>query len=585
MFLKREMCPQTAGAPTPESRQAEKLSAMTFSTVGDTASDFGSFDSVPEKKHSAAPKRSKGPSAFFNKTKIIIAAAVAVVVLVTVGVIIAACSGIFGSGDIKYENNAYMTYVGKDDKHHVVSNGEVINHEFQGEVELIPAADNSFAYVFDNGDEGLYMYILEGKKLTSVLDTPVEEMLTTATLKPGIIFTESGSTGLKYMFYTPDKGVQEISKETKKPDNFLVSADAKTVVYTIEGEDASDRIPYVYENGIYDKLVSRNCIPVAISSYGDYVYVTSKGNGGVTKLHVIDRVKEEVNTIAEKFLYVLEMNVKGDEIIFCTGDGPDSFSDIFDGDIFEVKSYIYRHGKKSDNVIELGANFITTAEGATPDVAIHKTFADKYLETDVYESDAEEFTYHLTTKYAIETIHSHKGQFSPNGKFFYYLNDYGDLYKLDLKDKARSTSLICESVKVFAVTEKSNVYYLDSDNYLAFYKESTKSKPRISSEANQVSFYSCSNKLYFAENESEVIYVTEEGNEKDIAKFGSSELKGVPYFSSQVTKKGYAVVYNESTESYSIYYTSNGNRFKLLKGITDCEELGYGIEVPESIEW
>lgn len=587
MLLKREMRPQTAGAPTPDNKWSKKLSSLTFSAMNDTTNDFGSFDNEPERGHAPARKRKSSPSGFFrslDKTKVIIAAAIAVVLLVSVCVTIVACSGIFGSDDIKYQNNAYMSYVGKDDKHHVISNGELLDHEFQGEVDLIPAADNSFAYVFDHGDDGVYMYILEGKKLTSVLDTAVEEYIATATLEPGIIFVESGNSGLKYMFYSPEKGVQEVSKEKKKPDDFLISADAKTIIYTIEGDDANDRIPYVYENGIPDKLTPQSCTPVAVSSYGDYVYVERSG-----KLYAIDRTKKDIAVSAvadsENFLYILEMNVKGDEVIFCTGEGPDSLADLLDGDIFSVKTFLYRHKEKNDNVILLGNNFVTTADGAAPDVAVHKTFADKYLETDAYGTSTEEHTYHLTTKYEVETIHSHKGQFTPNGKFFYYLNDYEDLYKLDLTDKTRSTSLVCESVKTFAVTEKSNVYYIDSDNYLVFYKESTNSKPRISSEANEMSIYRCSNKLYFAENESEIIYVTEEGNEKDIAKFGSSELKAVPYFSSQVTKKAYAVVYNESAETYSIYYTSNGNRFKLIKSANDCQELGYGVEIPAPIEW
>ena len=591
MIFEREMRPQTAGAPTPNSAYSNKRSSMTFNAANDAAGDFGSFDSEPERGYAPTRKPSKSSFNSFNyfkknkKNTIIIASAVAAVLLIAACVMIAAFSGIFSSGDITFQNNAYMSYVNQD-KHYVIANGELVDQDFQGEVELITSADNSFAYVLDQTGEGIYMYILEGTKLTSVGSTPAEECIATASLKPGILFTEIGNSGTKYMFYSPSQGVQEISKEKKNPQDFLISADARTIVYTIEGDDAV-RVPYIYENGVYDKLTTKSCIPVAVSSYGDYVYV-KRNVDGVNKLFAIDLSRDgEVSSVSgsDNFISVLETNVKGDEVIFCTANSPDSIEDILDGDVIEVKSYLYRHKEKTDNVILLGTNYVTTANDAYPEIAIHKTFADKYLETDAFGENANQYTYRLTSKYEIENIYNGKGKFTPNGNYFYFLNADSDLYKLDLKDKARNITPVYEDVKDFAITEKSNVYLIDSDDYLVFYKSSTNSKPRISSYANEMSIYSCANKLYFAENESEVIYLTEEGSEKDIAKFGTSELKSVPYFSSQTTKKGYAVVYNESAGSFAIYYTSNGNRFKLIKAVTNCTEITYGVIPPEGTEW
>lgn len=592
MFLKREMHPMTAGAPTPNSALSKKQDHITFSAANDAPDDFGSFDSEPERAYAPTKKKQSNKNFDFirkikrnKKASIIIASVIAVVLLITVGVVIAACSGIFGGGDIKYQNNAYLTYEVQD-KHYVIANGEVLDHEFQGVVELIPSVDNAFAYVLDYGDDGIYLYILEGKKLTSVSSSPAEEFITAARLKPGIIFTEVGNSGAKYMYYSPKAGIQEITKEKKNPADFIISDDAKTIVYTIENDDG-ERIPQIYENGVYDKLANKSCTPVAISGNGDYVYV-KRSVEGVNKLYVIDRTKNgEVNVVSgsDNFVSINEMNVKGDEIIFCTAKTPDSISDALDGELVEVRSYIYRHKEKDDNVTLLGAGYINTAKDATPEIALHKSFADKYFETTPTSINGDKYTFRLTSKYEIENLYNGKGKFTPDGNFFYFLNEDGDLYKLDLKDKARSITLVYEDVKDYAITKKSNVYLLDSDNYLVFYKSSTNSKPRISSYANEMSIYRCANKLYFAENESEVIYLTEEGSEKDIAKFGTSELKAVPYFSSQVTKKGYAAMYNESTNSYSIYYTSNGNRFKLIKAVTSCDNITHGIDFPEPIEW
>ena len=593
MFFKKELRPQTAGAPAPDSKWSRKLSAITFSAADGDPGDFGGFEDYDR---TPPPERKRG-GGFIDKLKkldrkvIIIAAAAAAAIVVLFSVLAVAL--LSGDGNIKLEDNAYMTYVDSQDKYHVIANGEVIDQEFEGEVELIPAADNSFAYVFDHGDEGLLMYILRGKKIEKIYNAPVEDYLVTATLEPGIVFIESGSSGLKYMLYNTQKGVRQITKEQQDPDNFVISGDGMTVVYTTSDSDSSNRLLNMYDNGKWNKKVTNtSCTPVALSNYGDYIYVERPNSNGEDQLYAIDLTKKnnEIFPVknSENFLYILEMNVKGDEIIFCTGEGPDSFADILDGDIFEVKSFLYRHKAKTDDesIVPLGANFITTSNGAAPNVAVYKTFAGAYLETEVFEAvDANEYTYRLSKKFEVETIQKYKGQFTSDGKYFYYINDSDDLVQLDLKSDARDTETILSGIKDFSITKKGNIYALDSDYYIWFHKASNGNQDMISSEATAISMHLNSNKLFFSEEESEVIYLSEEGGKMDIAKFGSSELKAVPYFSSQSTKKAYAVAYDETAETYYIYYTSNGNRFSLIKSVTDCEEISYGVEIPESIEW
>ena len=593
MFLKRDMRPEAAGAPTPDSTWNKKLSSVMFNTATDAPSDFGGFGDEPERPSAPSQNRggnrngNKGFGGFkLDKKIIMIASAIAAVV-----VILAVVLGVFllsGDGNIEKEDNAYMSYVDSQGKYHVLANGEHIDHVFEGDVELIPAKDNSFAYVFDHGGDGIYMYILKGKKLEPVLDTAVEDYLATADLEPGIVFTESASSGLNYMLYNEKLGIEMIVKESKDPDNFIISGDGETVVYTIADNDSDDRLLYMYQDRLPEPVTSTSCIPVAISNYGDYIYV-KRTVEGITKLFVRDVKKEETFAVekSDKFVAILEMNVKGDEVIFCTGEGPDSLSDLLDGDVYEITTFLYRHkATKNEYTMELGPNLVTSVK-IDPDVAIYKTFADKYLETTISEDlTADRHTYHLTNKFVKETLVKYNGKFDPNGDYFYYLNNDQELIQMDLGSKTRDTFPVYNgTVLDFAVTEKGNIYLLDDDQTLVYRKMSTGNSDRPSSYATAMSFHSDSNKVYFSENDSEVTYVSEEGSDKSIAKFGSSELTGLPYFSDNGGKKCYAVIFDDTKDTYSVYYTSNGNRFSYIKDVSDCDEIAYGVVIPDAFEW
>lgn len=591
MFFKREMRPQTVGAPAPDSAWNKKLSSVMFNTATDAPSDFGGFGDEPERPSAPSGGNRGGNRSGFSGIKldrkvVIIASAIAVVVLALL--IVLGVALLSGDGNIRYENNAYMSYVDSQGGYHILSNGEHIDHVFEGDVDLIPAADNSFAYVFDHGGDGVYMYILEGKKLVPVLDTPVDSYLATATLEPGIVFTESASSGLNYMLYNEKLGIEMIVKESKDPDHFVISGDGETVVYTIADDDSDDRILYMYQDRIPEHVTDTSCVPVAVSNYGDYIYVQINTKG-VRKLGIRDVKKEKNFTVdgSDNFLGILEMNIKGDEIIFCTGNGPDDLADIFDGDIDGVSSHLYRHKASEDNsTVSLGDNFVKSVK-VDPEIAIYKNFADKYFETTVYDDPtADKHTYHLTSKYEKETLCAYSGKFDTNGDYFYYLNKDKELIQMDLNSKTRETVPAYNgTVLDFAVTEKGNIYLLDDDNNLVFRKTSTGRPDRPSSFATAMSFYTGSNKVYFSELESEVIYLSEEGSDKDIAKFGSTELTGVPYFSKGTGKKCFAVLYDETKETYSVFYTSNGNRFNYIKEASDCDEIIYGVEIPAALEW
>ena len=591
MFLKNAMRPAYAGAGAQNVNKTQKNSAFVFSAGNPEAADFGGFSSDNDNNYSAPKKSAKKPGFFDgfsfdlkNKKLWIIAAAALLVLVIAASVLIFAIAG--SSDDILYENNAYLTYVDNDNKYHVIANGKVIEQAFEGEVELICSADNSFAYVFDNTDEGYVMYILKGKTLTKVLDgQPVEEIVATATLEPGIVYKNSSGSSTNYMLYNEKYGDDQIVKESKDPDHFFVSGDGRTVTYTISDKDSDDRVFCIYTDRNSEEISSKNYVPVAISNYGDYIYLRRTVEG-VTSLVVYSEKAEEIYQIdnTDNFYAVLDMNIKGDEIVFCTGKGPEDIKDIFDGDVFEINSYLYRYKERDPKkaIVDLGKNFAYTAD-AEADVAVYKTFADTYFFSTNYMPDAaaEHATYYLNKKFERSNISTkYIGKFSPDGDYFYYINNDEDLYRMDLTKSERPTSKIHSSVLDFAITEKGNVYSLNSDGDIRFYKTSTDHADKASYQASFISFYNYSNKLYFSETDSTSIYTCSENADKDIAKLDSIELTAVPYFTNVNQKKCYAIVFDGEKEIYSIYYTSSGNRFDYMKEIDNCTAIIIdGVEI------
>ena len=587
MFLKNGMRPAFAGAGAQNVNNTKKNSAFTFSASSNEAADFGGFGSESDSSY-APQKRAPQPrkKGFFedfsfdlkNKKLWLLAGAAAllIAIIVTVIIIIAANS----SDDILFENNAYMVYVDNENKYHVVANGDVVEQVFEGEVELIASADNSFAYVFDNTDEGYVMYLLKGKKLSKIIDgQPVEEIIATATLAPGIVYKNSSGSNTNYMFYNEKTGDDQIVRESKEPDHFFISGDAETVTYTIKDKDSDDRVFCIYSSRNSEEISSKNYVPVAISNYGDYIYLRRKVKD-VSSLLVYSEKDSQIYQIenTENFYAVLDMNIKGDEVIFCTGKGPENFADIFDGDVFEVNSYLYRYKEKDPKkaIIDLGKNFVEVAN-AEPEVAVHKTFADTYFFSTNYQLDldaAETATYYLNKRFEKANISTkYSGKFSPDGDYFYYINSDDELTRMDLTEDSRPTKRIHSNVIDFSITEKGNVYSLNSDGEIRFYKTSTDFADKPSYQAAFISFYNYANRLYFSETDNTSIFTCSESADKDIAKLDSVEITAVPYFTNPTQKKCYAIVFDGGKETYTVYYTSSGNRFNYLKDIDNCETI------------
>ena len=482
-----------------------------------------------------------------------------------------------------------MVYADSTDTYHVLANGTIVEQAFEGKVEIVVSADNSFAYVFDDTDNGIVMYLLEGKKCSQLLGgQAVEEIVATATLEPAVIYVDSTGEETNYMIYSEAEGEEQIAAESEKPDNFFISGDGKTVAFNVADRDSADKILCIYEDRNVEEVPYENLIPVAVSNYGDYIYarITEKG---VTKLAVYDPKKEDAYYVdgSNGFHSILEMNIKGDEVIFCTASiNVDGVEDIITGDALKITSYLYRYKAKSDKALtELGKNFVTTAK-ADPTIAIHKTFADTYL-TSTNGLDgtqlAENATYYLNSKYEKSSIHeNYAGKFSPDGKYFYFINKDEKLIRMDLTSSERKTDNVSTKTGIedFVITEKGNIYFMIG-NYLYFYRASTESSRKVNHQAAFMSYYNCSNEVYFSKTESTSIFVSEDSDDEDIAKLDNKEITAVPYFTNPTSKKCYAVVYDSAKENYSIFYTANGSSFDYLKKVDNCAAIypsGLGSE-------
>ncbi len=562
MFDKNSMRPAMAvacsacGQAFAASRRNE---AMMYSGAAETE-DFNSFNSFSEhtepkqrQQKKRAPK--KGGA---NKALIIGAIAAAAVVLLLTVVVLFALSG---GQDITYTDNTYVAYADGDGNYHVAVNGSVVDFVFEGEVQVIPSVDRSFAYVTDTGLEGIEIYILNGKELEPVTSSPASEVLAYAGLKPGVIFKENG----KFYLYSEKTGEERITSDSTT-EHMMISADASTVSYTVAVEDsAGETYLCIYQDGSSNKVL-KNCVPVAVSTYGDYVYGSTKDAEGRDVLNVVhskDETKVQIEN-SNGFIGITAMNVKGNEVLFCVSNGAD------------CNTYLY--SMKEERSISL-AKYMLSPATVDPDIAIYDTFKGVYLQGTNLDG-TRDLTGYVTKKLEWKNIARAIGQFESEGQYFYYIDDEMTLRQLDLTEKNYPKVRIDDDVIDFTLTEKGNVYSLNDDNQLRFYKVSTKKKTRVSDDATEISIYNYANEVYFSEAEAVdvSVFTSKEGGEKKIAELDSNQIGSVPYFSDTNSKKCYAYYY-DLDYGWRLFYTSNGKSFKLISD--DCQALN-GVALPES---
>ena len=577
MFLKNNFRPALANASASESFSQRKVKNDAFTYDAAETDDFGSFGGQAQ---GASGKSGKAPKqSGFKPSSVIIAVAAVVAVILLIVLIVAIASN--SSGNIKYEDNTYVAFCDADGIYRVAANGKIVG-EYEYEIKLVPAADRSFAYIIESSDDGYKVYLVEGTKSAEELTaSPVTKVLATATLTPGLVWLDA-ENGIYH--YTTERGEERITKDVEltganNPDNtfFFISADAETVVYTkYDSENPSITHLCVYRDSSEQKF-QKNMYPVGVSNDGSMIYAYASRDGVTNALYVLPFNDEyDRYLISENFNSIIDINTEGNEIVFTTVDNDATLSTYLVA--FDIK--------KMDDVAvptRIGKGAIYAPVAIDPDVACFSTFADTYFECISVEISTDTGfnapVYYVSKKFEISRISRFAGKFDPNGDYFYYTNNDNTLQRVDLSDTDPIPEKIAEDILAFEITQKGNVYWLDDTSRLMYYSTSKEKKTRIADNVESISMHAYSNTLYFTFADALSIYTTEEGSDKEAAKFDSATITGLPVFANGDFKKTFAAYYDDNDE-WRLYYTSNGKSFKLI-GV--CSDIA-GFEIPDFFE-
>ena len=581
MFLKNSMRPAFASASNNAQMHNRRTNndAFTFDTAASETDDFGSFNSSASSNNNRAGTNKGKSSGGFKPSAIVIAVAAVVAVVLLMVLIVAIASG--SSKDMKYANNTFVAFCDEDGIYRVAANGNVVG-EYENEIELIPADDRSFAYVIENSDDGYRITITDGKDVTEITPSPVTKVLATAGLTPGVVWLDADN-GI--YLYTEKGGEERITRDVdatsaNADENFFfISADASTVVYTKIDEDRPAELHHlcVYTDSSETKF-QKNMYPVAVSDDGSMIYAYAYSKDSVTKTLYVLPFNDESDRylLSNNFLGMVATNAEGNEVVFTTIGDTDSL----------ISTYVVSFNlKKMDEVaqpVRIAKGAVYTPVAINNDVARFSTFEDTYFEAQIPELDIidnQAPVYYVGKDYEVRRISKFAGKFDPDGDYFYYTNSEGTLQRVDLSDADAVSQKIAEDVVDFEITQKGNVYWLDDTTRLMYYSNSKEKKTRIADNVEGISMHTYSNTLYFTFTDAVNIYTTEEGSEKEAAKFDSGTVTGLPVFANPEYKKTFAAFYDMDNEEWRLFYTSNGKKFKHISVCSDID----GFDIPLTI--
>ena len=581
MFLKNSMRPAFAAASGNAQMHSRRANndAFTFDTAASETDDFGAFNSSGSSNNNRAGGNKGKSSGGFKPSAIVIAVAAVVAVVLLMVLIVAIASG--SSKDMKYANNTFVAFCDEDGIYRVAANGNVVG-EYENEIELIPADDRSFAYVIENSDDGYRITITDGKDVTEITPSPVTKVLATAGLTPGVVWLDADN-GI--YLYTEKGGEERITRDVdatsaNADENFFfISADASTVVYTKIDEDRPAELHHlcVYTDSSETKF-QKNMYPVAVSDDGSMIYAYAYSKDSVTKTLYVLPFNDESDRylLSNNFLGMVATNAEGNEVVFTTIGDTDSL----------ISTYVVSFNlKKMDEVaqpVRIAKGAVYTPVAINNDVARFSTFEDTYFEAQIPELDIidnQAPVYYVGKDYEVRRISKFAGKFDPDGDYFYYTNSEGTLQRVDLSDADAVSQKIAEDVVDFEITQKGNVYWLDDTTRLMYYSNSKEKKTRIADNVEGISMHTYSNTLYFTFTDAVNIYTTEEGSEKEAAKFDSGTVTGLPVFANPEYKKTFAAFYDMDNEEWRLFYTSNGKKFKHISVCSDID----GFDIPLTI--
>lgn len=599
MFYNNNLRPAFATAGAESSAKAERsgmrdIFVRSEQTVDD---DFNAFGDTASRQKASAPKTerpqqrpqqskaSRPPQRRKPSNKIswgpIIAVAAAVAAVILLIVILVAIFSAPGK-NIKYEDNVYFSFVDSDGKYRVVANGELLDETFSGEIQVMPSADRSFAYVFENSDDaeksGYKMHILKGTKLQTIAAT-ADSIKAWAFYEPGIVYERNS----RFHYFSEDDHTPITSDVSA--DNFKISGDAEIVVYTVNSSKASDQLELKYFcNGGSVTVGPYNFVPSAISNDGRYVYGVFKS--ALCYLEVEDEgEKYTQNVIAGStygtFSSITGMNVDGDEIIFCT-----------ESETKGVISYMYT--AKDKEPVQIAAGIFTPVYSDAK-IACPDTFVNSYFEcvSTEYDEETDEettvvSTYFLDKKDGAVKIANTTGKFSPDGDYFYYIDEDFILVRVGLngKDFDSETDQIISDVADFSIIENGDVYIMFEDSkdvgYIYYWDASTGKRETISYDADLDSMQVCANSVFFSETDDEdvtKVYVSTEGSAMEEASFKSASPTATPIIEMGAGKKGYAY-FADKDGSTKLFYTSNGKKFSRVSDSCFIEDFNDEAPTP-----
>ena len=456
-------------------------------------------------------------------------------------------SWIYGYEDAEVEDNAFVCYLGEDEKYHVCVNGVEIDQPFKGEVELNTSDDNWFAYVADRYDGKMDIYILYSDAKIKLAVRAADSIVLISLLYPGVLYSSNGQLRL-YDDYSGDLYVTDLDREF---DALFLSSYGGTVVYTLDGHT------YMYDAGGESfEIFESGMVAVGVSGYGEYVYAKYADNDE-TSLYVYDYYTEEVSEISgsERFINILNMNENGDEVLFLTGrtklDDPDDTD-------YGLRSFVYDHEAKKTYLLgdgfysPVGEYYPLSGEG---DVVSFADFNDMYFEVwDRVDGSMMPCSMaYVNRRYRSEIVCEESGVLDGKEKYVYYLDEENTLWQRDLK-KGRDER-VWVNVEDFAVTEDGDVYVLDASGELIYIKGRNLQDTTVARDVKAIKYYAGGDTLYFENAEGGVERCDGMETEK-------TELEALPQFINFNGK--YSYVYCDEYDAdgelvrRSIYYTDNG---------------------------
>ena len=521
---------------------------MTFA-VNSESDDLKAFANShrPRRTPSQQKKPNKKSEKVYEidlKTILIAAAALVALILLIVMIVVAANSS---GSNIEKENNTYVSFE-KDGLYYIAVNGTTLDETFDNEIELVPALDNSFAYVFEKTPDGHLAYVLEKKKLNEAIKSPSGEIIAYAELTPGIIYRDGNNIN-----YFSNNNDDILTRNDPTARNFVISQDASAIAYTVSSDNnANESKLFMYANGVRQSYAT-NMVPVAVSKGGKHLYAYGiSSEDFVTKnLYVINTLDDEKLEIDSNFYSANALNIKGDELVYT---------------LSTEKGYqtkIYNTKKEKSYMIGGGICEPMTA-GNTVKLATFKSavFENTFIPDGADRSYSA--TYFVNKSYKATKLSKYNGTLNSDGDVFYFVDLDDTLYSVEIGKKKAEPEEIAIGVIEFVITEKDNLYYLDDSKYLWFDKLSG-GKKQIETQVADISFNVYSNTLYFEIIDDESIYSTEEGSGKIAVKFAKDDIDTIPEFLDNGLKRTFTVVFDAESSTYNIYYTSTGKSFKLIE--------------------